>query len=91
MKYLVHHFRVLRLFVFAYLIAAGAANKEPDIKNNRKYFLSRVKTKNYVLMDGRNCYDQPINNLIKQYDEVSKVSTGQGNDYTLQDVYWIMF
>ena len=41
-------------------------------------------------MDGRNCYDQPINNLIKQYDEVSKVSTGQGNDYTLKDVYWIM-
>ena len=25
---------------------------------------------------------QPINDLIKQYDEVRKVSTGQGDDYT---------
>ena len=27
-------------------------------------------------------YDQPINELIKQYDEIKKVSTGQGDDYT---------
>ena len=27
-------------------------------------------------------YDQLINDLIKQYDEVRKVSTGQGDDYT---------
>ena len=26
--------------------------------------------------------NQPINDLIKQYDEVRKVSTGQGDDYT---------
>ena len=32
-------------------------------------------------MDGRNFYDQPINYLIKQYDEVKKVSTGYGDDY----------
>ena len=25
---------------------------------------------------------QPINNSIKQYDEVRKISTGQGDDYT---------
>ena len=35
-----------------------------------------------MLIDGRNFYDQPINDLIKQYDEVRKVSTGHGNDYT---------
>ena len=34
------------------------------------------------MIDGRNIYDQPINDLIKQYDEVRKVSTGQGDDYT---------
>ena len=27
-------------------------------------------------------YDQPINDSIKQYDGVRKVSTGQGDDYT---------
>ena len=27
-------------------------------------------------------YDQPINDLIKQYDEIRKIATGQGDDYT---------
>ena len=34
------------------------------------------------MIDGKNFYDQPINDLMKQYDEVRKVSTGQGYDYT---------
>ena len=33
------------------------------------------------MIDGRSFYDQPINDLIKQYDEVRKVSTGYGDDY----------
>ena len=74
---------VRRLFVLAYVVAAGAANDEAGIKDNKKYFLPRGEIKNYnVLIDGRNFYDQPINDLIKQYDEVRKVSTGQGDDYT---------
>ena len=53
------------------------------IKDNKKYFLPRGEIKNYnVLIDGRNFYDQSINDLIKQYDEVRKVSTGQGDDNT---------
>ena len=27
-------------------------------------------------------YEQPINDLVKQYDEARKVSTGQDDDYT---------
>ena len=34
------------------------------------------------MIDGRNFYDQPINDFIKQYDEVRKVSTLKGDDYT---------
>ena len=34
------------------------------------------------MIDERNFHDQPINDLIKQYDEVRKVSTGQGDYYT---------
>ena len=70
---------VRRLFVLSYVINAGAANNEARIKDNKKYFLPRAKI---VLIDGRNFYDQPINDLIKKYDEVRKVSTGQGDDYT---------
>ena len=47
------------------------------------YFLPRGKIKNYnVLIDGRNFYGQPINDIIKQYDEVRKVSVVYGDDYT---------
>ena len=49
----------------------------------RKYFLWRLWITNYnIKIDGRSFYDQPINDLIKQYDEVRKKSTGQGDDYT---------
>ena len=34
------------------------------------------------MINGRNFYDQPINDLIKQYDEVKKESTGYDDDYT---------
>ena len=33
-------------------------------------------------IDGRKFYDEPINELIKQYDEIRKVSKGQGDDNT---------
>ena len=35
------------------------------------------------MIDGRNIYDQSINDLIKQYDEVRKVSTEHDDDYTI--------
>ena len=34
------------------------------------------------MIDRKNFYDQPINDLIKQYNEVKTVSIGQGDDYT---------
>ena len=36
------------------------------------------------MIDGRNFYDQRLNDFIKRYDEVRKVSTGKGDDYTSQ-------
>ena len=61
----------------------NTANK---VKRNsdRKYFLPRVNIANYnVLIDGRNVYDQPINDMIKQYHEIRKITTGQGDNYTI--------
>ena len=50
---------------------------------SKKNLLPRVKTENCNSeIDGKNFYDQSINDSIKQYDEVRKVSTGQGDDYT---------
>ena len=70
-----------RLFVLAYNNTAG--NNQVSVDSYKKYFLPRVKIDNYKIeIDGRNFYDQPINDSIKQYDEVIKISTGQGDDYT---------
>ena len=72
---------VKRLFVLGYNSTAG--NNQVSIDSFKKYFLLRVKIENYnTEIDGRNFYDQPINDSINQYDEVRKVSTGQGDDYT---------
>ena len=71
---------VKRLFILAY---GNAGNDLVTANSHRKYFLPRIKIENYnIEIDGRNFYDQPINDLIKQYDEVRKISTGQGDDYT---------
>ena len=72
---------VKRLFVLAYRDRGGANTITPD--SHRRYFLPRVKIKNHnINIDGRNVYYQPIDDLIKQYDEVRKVSARQGDDYT---------
>ena len=57
---------VNRLFVLAFDNTNNGNNKvERD--SHRKYFLSRVNITNYnVLIDGRNFYDQSINDQIKE-------------------------
>ena len=73
---------VRRLFVLAFNNADGNANKV-ERNSHKIYFLSRVNiTNSNVLIDRRNFYDQPINDLVKQYDEIKKTATGQGDDYT---------
>ena len=55
---------VSRLFVLAFNDTSNDANKV-ERNSHRKYFLPRVKITNYnVLIDGRNFYDQPINDQI---------------------------
>ena len=51
--------------------------------SHRKYFLPRVNITNYnVLIDGRNFYHQRISDQIKKYDEIRKIATGKGDNYT---------
>ena len=73
-----------RLLVLAY----EGGDNWVTVNSHRRYFLPRVEIKNYnIKIDGRNFFDQPINNqekndLLKQYDELRKISRGQGNGYT---------
>ena len=73
---------VKRLFVLAFDDTNNGANKV-ERNSYRKHFLPKLNiTKYNVLIDGRNFYDQPINDQIKKYEEVRKIAMGQGNDYT---------
>ena len=73
---------VKRLFALAFNNANNDA-KKVERNNHRKHFLPRVNTTNYtVLINGRNFYDQPINDQIKKYDEIKRTATRNGNDYT---------
>ena len=59
----------------------------------RKYFFPSLNIKDYnILMDGRNFYDQNISDDFKKYEELRKVMTGRGEDYTTGSLldydYW---
>ena len=70
-----------RLFVPSYDNITG--DNQISVDSFKKYFLPRAKIENYnIEIHGRNFYDQPINDWIKQYDEIRKVLKGQGDDYT---------
>ena len=82
---------VRRLFALAFNNTTVSVPNSPiNNTNNRflrnshtKYFLPRVNITNYnVLIDGRNFYDQLINDLVKEYDDIRKTATGQRDDYT---------
>ena len=54
-----------------------------DFKEAVIKILSRVDITNCnVLIDVRNFYDQPINDQVKTSDEIRKIATGKGDDYT---------
>ena len=73
---------VNRLFVLAFDNANDGDNKiERD--SHRKCFLPRVDITNCnVLIDGRNFYNQPINDQSKKYNVIRKIATEKGDDYT---------
>ena len=73
---------VNRLFVHAFGNTENG-NKRVERDSHIKYFLPKVDVTNYNgSIDGRNFYDQPINDQIKKYDEIRKNATGKGDNFT---------
>ena len=64
---------IKRLFVFSYDVTD---NYGATVDSHQKYLLPRVNNENYhIEIYGRNLYEQPVNDLIRQYDEVRKQSS----------------
>ena len=67
---------VNRLFVLAF-------ENDNDRSNARRYNLPTVEIKDYnIMINGENVFDQPIKNNKVKYDNIRKIATGQGDDYT---------
>ena len=72
---------VRRLFVLAFINStdndSNPINDTVFRNNHRKYFLPRVNITNYnLLIDGKNFCDQPIKDLLKEFDTIRKTVTG---------------
>ena len=67
---------VNRLFVLAF-------ENDNDRTSHDEYYLPTVEIKDYnIVINGENFFDQPIKNNKITYDNIRKIATGQGDDYT---------
>ena len=67
---------VNRLFVLAF-------ENDTQRTSHSGYYLSNVEIINYnVMINGENVFAQPIKNNKVTYENIRKIATGQGNDYT---------
>ena len=66
---------VNRLFVLSF-------ENEDDRTSHSTCYLPKVEIKDYhVMIDGKNLFDQPINNSFRTYENIRKITTGKGDDY----------
>ena len=63
-------YRVNRLFVLFYENKNGR-------RSHSEYYLAKIEIKDYnVTIDGKNIFDQPINNDIRTYENIRQIATG---------------
>ena len=57
--------------------------KEDDRRSYSNYYLPKKEIKDYnVMIDGKRFFDQPINSDLKIYENIRRIATGIGDDYT---------
>ena len=67
---------VNRLFVLAF-------ENDNHRTNDERYYLPTVEIKDYnIMINGENFFDQPIKNNKVTYENIRKIATGRGDDYT---------
>ena len=65
-----------RLFVLAF-------ENDNHRTNDERYYLPTVQMKDYkIVINGEKFFDQQIKNNKVTYDNIKKIATGQGDDYT---------
>ena len=69
---------VNRLFVLVYTIEGNNAIRF----NARKYHLTKGITKKYIIINGKNVYEEAVDSDIKRYKQLRKLTLGLGENYT---------
>ena len=64
---------VNRFFVLAF-------ENDRQRRSNKRYYLPNVEIK--VMIDGKNVFDQPMKNNKITFENIRKIASGQGDDYT---------
>ena len=65
-----------RLFVLAF-------ENDTQRTSSKGYYLPNVEIKDYnIMINGENFFDQPIKDNKVTYENIRKVATGKGDDYT---------
>ena len=60
--------------------------------SSKRYFIPNVEIKEYnVMIDGKNFFDQPVKNDKVTYENVRKIATVQGDDYTMGCLLYYIF
>ena len=59
-----------------------ACEKDDQRTSYKRYYISNVEIKDYnVMIDGKSLFDQPINNMIKTFENIRNITIGQGDNY----------
>ena len=66
---------VNRLFVLAY-------ENDTQRTSAKGYYLPNLEIKDYIMINGEKFFDQPIKDNKVTYENIRKIATGQGDDYT---------
>ena len=68
--------QLYRLFVLSF-------EDNADWRRYKGYFLPTVEIKAYnIMINGKNFFDQPVENDLRTNDNIQKIVTGQGHDYS---------
>ena len=60
-----------------------ALENDAQRTSSKRYYLLNVEIKDYnAMIDGKNFFDLPLKNNKVTYENIRKIATGQGDDYT---------
>ena len=81
-KYIFSNQNFLMLTDRFVLIYSSQDDNAKRIKFRRNFYPKGIIRSYSVINNGKKFYEQPIDSDIKRFEEIKKLTTGEGEDYT---------